>query len=192
MLLLILSIYIYQTLTPPPLQSNFLFFLSAQTISLFLSDPVATHKVWNTKSLKEMPFFVKIHQHYPQGRNSLDNTQQGESCEARTCHAQSLWHSAHLFSFLKPLTHRNDDKAFQTSISVSLSHSFHTLSLTEVRTLDHPEVTVASEGARGYVRGEDLLYSRAFFLIPHHRHHPAAVHTVHGKIPEAFLLEGQG
>lgn len=75
---------------------------------------------------------------------------------------------------------------------VSSSLLFHTLSLTEVRTLDDPEMTLAAKGTHGYVRGRDPHVCRAFFLIPHHRQYPASVHTVHGKIPEAFLLEGQG
>lgn len=37
------------------------------TQSLLLSHPVASLKVWNTKSLKDMPFPVKIYHHYPSG-----------------------------------------------------------------------------------------------------------------------------
>lgn len=67
----------------------------------------------------------------------------------------------------------------------------HTLSLTEVRALDDPEPTVAAEGADGSVGGDDV-YARAKFFIPHHCHQPAAVQAIHGEIPEALLLEGQG
>lgn len=129
MLLLILSIYIYQTLTSPPPQSYFLFFLqlslSAQMISLFLSDPVSTHKVWNTKSLKEMPFFVKIHQHYPQGRNSLDNTQQGEHKSRARLGRVMLNHSGIqliCFPFWNPWhTEMMTKHSRQASLSLSLS-----------------------------------------------------------------------
>lgn len=90
-------------------------------------------------------------------------------------------------------THTHTHFEMMTKHPRHASLLFHTLSLTEVRALDDPELTVAAEGAHGYVRGEDLLYGRAFFLVPHHRHHAVhAVHAVHGEIPEASLLEGQG
>lgn len=64
-------------------------------------------------------------------------------------------------------------------------------SLTEVGALHDPEVTLAAEGARGEIGGR-IRRGGAFFLVPHHCHHVAAVQAVHGKVPEDLLLEGQG
>lgn len=66
---------------------------------------------------------------------------------------------------------------------------FNSPSLTEVGALDDPEVTLAAEGARGEI---GISRGGAFFLVPHHCHHAAAVQAVHGEVPEAPLLEGQG
>lgn len=81
-----------------------------------------------------------------------------------------------------PSTLRNDDEANGAVVSPSL---------TEVGALDDPEVTLAAKGARGEIGGR-VRRGGAFFLVPHHCHHSAAVLAVHGKVPEDLLLEGQG
>lgn len=52
-------------------------------------------------------------------------------------------------------------------------------------------MTLAAEGARGEIGG-GICRGGAFFLVPHHCHNSAVVQAVHGEVPEAPLLEGQG
>lgn len=151
------------------------------------------YKVWNRKSLKDMPFLVKIHQHYPRGINS-------PSIILRRRRSEGMQGSDGSVSLIPPFVFPSEHLHPHTHTHLEMMtkhrrHAFHTVSLTEVRALHDPELTVAAEGAHGHVRGRHLPVGRAFCPVPHHRHNPVAlhtVHTVHGKIPEAVLLEGQG
>lgn len=156
-------------------------------ISFFRSD---RHRR-NTKSLKGMPFRFKTHQIYFSREKFLSAKTPRWECggvqmvmRGRTRHPHSRCHSTHLFSPLDLSTNtlRIDDRA--------RTGWFDSPSLTKVGALDDPKVTLAAEGARGEI-GEPVR-GGAFFLVPHHCHHAATVQAVHGEVPEALLLEGQG
>lgn len=136
-----------------------------------------------------MPFRFKTHQIYFSREKFLsDKTPRWErgggfrwSCEAGRV---TLTHAViQPISFPRSTnTLRFDDRA--------RTGWFDSPSLTKVGALDDPEVALAAEGARGEI-GEHVG-GGAFFLVPHHCHHAATVQAVHGEVPEALLLEGQG
>lgn len=138
-----------------------------------------------------MPFRVKTHQIYFSREKFLsDKTPSWGwggfrwSCKTGCVTlTHAVVHPVFFPCWTSTKTHRNDDKA--------RTAEFDSPSLTEVGALDDPEVTLAAEGARGEIGG-GICRGGAFFLVPHHCHHSAVVQAVHGEVPEAPLLEGQG
>lgn len=130
--------------------------------------------VWNTKSLKGMPFRVQTHQIYFSREKFLSD----KNATAWLGGADPTRHPRH--AAIHPL-HKDAQK----------DHEANRPSLTQVGALDDPEVALAAEGAGGEIGG-GVHRGGAFFLVPHHGHHSAAVQAVHGKVPEDLLLKGQG